>query len=43
MTKFSIFISQGGNASHKEDCNNIKKFKDKEKCENSWTRNAKIS
>jgi hypothetical protein len=34
MTKFSIIISQGGNASHKEECNNHK---------NSWTRrNAKI-
>jgi hypothetical protein len=35
MTEFSIIISQGGNPSHKEECNNIKK--------NSWTRrNAKI-
>jgi hypothetical protein len=43
MTKFSIIISQGGNASHKEECNNIKKFMDKEECKNSWTRsNAKI-
>jgi hypothetical protein len=24
MTKFSIIVSQGGNASHKEECNNIK-------------------
>jgi hypothetical protein len=53
MKKFSIIISQGGNASHKEECNNIKKiheqggmqkFMDKEECKNSWTRrNAKIS
>jgi hypothetical protein len=43
MTKFSINISQGGNASHKEECNNItkihgqggmQKFMDKEKCKN---------
>jgi hypothetical protein len=26
MTKFSIIISQGGNASHKEECNNITKI-----------------
>jgi hypothetical protein len=41
MTKFSIIISQGGNASHKEECNNItkihgqggmQKFMDKEEC-----------
>jgi hypothetical protein len=25
MTKFSIIISQGRNASHKEECNNITK------------------
>jgi hypothetical protein len=36
MTKFSIITSQGGNASHKEEYNNIKK--------KSWTRrNVKIS
>jgi hypothetical protein len=44
MKKFSIIISQGGNASHKEECNNIKKiheqggmqkFMDKEECKNS--------
>jgi hypothetical protein len=43
MTKFSIIISQGGNASHKEECNNItkncgqggmQKFMDKEECKN---------
>jgi hypothetical protein len=43
MTKFSIIISQGGNVSHKEECNNItkihgqggmKKFMDKEECKN---------
>jgi hypothetical protein len=43
MTKFRIIISQGGNASHKEECNNIKKihgqggmqkFMDKEECKN---------
>jgi hypothetical protein len=50
MTKFSIIISQGGNASHKEECNHIKKtwtrrnatisqiFMDKEECKNSWTK-----
>jgi hypothetical protein len=41
MTKFSIIISQGGNASHKEEYNNITKihvqggmqaFMDKEEC-----------
>jgi hypothetical protein len=51
-TKFSIIISQGGNASHKEECNNItkvheqggmQKFMDKKECKNSWRRNAKIS
>jgi hypothetical protein len=26
MTKFSVIISQGGNASHKEECNNITKI-----------------
>jgi hypothetical protein len=51
MTKFSIIISEEGNASHKEECNNIKKihgqggmqkFMDKEEYKNSWTRrNAK--
>jgi hypothetical protein len=43
MTKFNIIISQGGNASHKEECNNItkihgqggmQKFMDKEECKN---------
>jgi hypothetical protein len=43
MTKFSIIISQGGNTSHKEECNNItkihgqrrmQKFMDKEECKN---------
>jgi hypothetical protein len=43
MRKFSIIISQGGNASHKEECNNITKihgqegmqeFMDKEECKN---------
>jgi hypothetical protein len=43
MTKFSIIISQGGNASHREECNNItkihrqggmQKFMDKEECKN---------
>jgi hypothetical protein len=43
MTKFTIIISQGGNASHKEECNNItkihgqgemQKFMDKEECKN---------
>jgi hexokinase len=52
MKKFSIIISQGGNASHKEECNNITKIHgqrgmqkiiDKEECKNSWIRrNAKI-
>jgi hypothetical protein len=26
MTKFSIIISQGGNATHKQECNNITKI-----------------
>jgi hypothetical protein len=53
ITKFSIIITQGGNASHKEECNKItkiygqggmQKFMDKEECKKSWTRrNAKIS
>jgi hypothetical protein len=53
ITKFSIIISQGGNASHKEECNNnttihgqggMQKCMDKEESKNSWTRrNAKIS
>jgi hypothetical protein len=30
MTKFSIIISQGGNASHKEECNNITKIRGQE-------------
>jgi hypothetical protein len=43
MTNFSIITSQGGNASHKEECNNItkiheqggmQKFMDKEECKN---------
>jgi hypothetical protein len=43
MTKFNIIISQGGNASHTEECNNItkihgqggmQKFMDKEECKN---------
>jgi hypothetical protein len=34
MTKFSIIISQGGNASHKEECNHIKKNMDKKECNN---------
>jgi hypothetical protein len=43
MAKFSIIISQRGNASHKEECNNIKKIMDNEDCKNSWTRrNEKI-
>jgi hypothetical protein len=47
-------LTQGGNASPKEECNNInkihgqggemQKFMDKEECKNSWIRrNAKIS
>jgi 3-polyprenyl-4-hydroxybenzoate decarboxylase len=38
-------LIQGGNASPKEECNNITKFLDnEEECKNSWTRrNAKIS
>jgi hypothetical protein len=43
MTKFSIIISQGGNASHREECNNITKH-GQGGIKNSWTRrNAKIS
>jgi hypothetical protein len=34
MTKINIIISQGGNASHKEECNNITKFMEKEECKN---------
>jgi hypothetical protein len=43
MTKFNIIISQGGNASHREECSNItkihgqggmQKFMDKEECKN---------
>jgi hypothetical protein len=48
MTKFSIIISQGGNASHKQGCNNITKIHRQggmqQYHKNSRTRrNAKIS